>query len=149
MNGKVSIFTMRINQLKKYDMKEQTLPNKATISLDDNQVLTMKMLPKSDINANDATKICEIASQLSGSTIHGNLVDISEMTFMDKAARQVFSSQNKGTVPAVAIVSNSIIHKSIVNMYFTFSKPIIPTKAFDSREKAYEWLVSMIKDGKK
>lgn len=127
-------------------MNETVVPAKAKIWMDDSAILHMQMLPKSNIDAQAAQDICEEAAKISKDAIHCNLVDIRKMTFMNKDARSVFGSQDKSSVLAVAIVNNSMLHKSLVNLYFKFSKPKIPTKVFDDHEKAREWLMEKFKD---
>ncbi len=122
-------------------MKVDQVPNKASISLDNDGILCIKMLPESSILEEDAVEICRVAAVLSGDVIHCNLVDVTEMLFMDKKARAVFGSQRKSTVPAVAIVSNSKIQKSLVNLYLAFSRPSTPTKAFNNVIEARNWLL--------
>lgn len=131
--------------IKTEPMKTDEVPGKAKITLDDAGILTFKMLPKSDINENDAAEIVKVAAGVSGSLMHCNLVDISEMTFMDKKARAVFAGQKKETVKAVAIISNSKLHRSLVNLYMGFSRPTIPTKAFDNSDVARSWLLEKMK----
>lgn len=70
----------------------------------------MKMLLKSDINEDDTQNICKVAAEIAGDVVHCNFVDISEMTFMDKKARAVFSSQKRNSVLCVAIISNLKLH---------------------------------------
>ena len=125
-------------------MVEKEISGKAKISMDGSRILTIKMLPKSDICEEDAVEISKVAAEISQDVVHCNLVDVSEMTFMDKKARAAFAGTKKDTVLAVAIVSNSKIHRSLVNLYFGFSKPIIPTKAFDNAEKARAWLLNKL-----
>lgn len=126
-------------------MSTKEIPGKASVTLDDQGILTMKMMPKSDINEKDAEDICAAAAEISADIIHCNLVDISEMTFMDKKARAVFAGQKKSSVLGVAIISNSKLHRSLVNLYMGFSRPTIPTKAFDDKEKARSWLLQKLK----
>lgn len=126
-------------------MKEVFRTEKAEIWFEENRILNMKMLPKADIDAQAAEEICKLASEVSRDRIHCNLVDIRLMTFMNNAARAVFGSQDKSTVKAVAIVNNSILHKSLVNLYFKFNKPKIPTKVFDNEEKAKDWLLEFLR----
>ena len=83
----------------------------------------------------------KVAAEVSGDKVHCNLVDISEMSFMGSDARAVFAGQRKSTVPAVAIVNKSKFRTSFVNLYVKFSRPSIPTKAFDYFEEVEEWLL--------
>ena len=63
------------------------------------------------------------------------------MTFINRAARDVFGGHDKSTVLAVAVISDSIMHKSLLNLYFKFNKPKIPTKVFDKVDKGRAWLL--------
>ncbi|MDA3894458.1 MAG: hypothetical protein PF517_22580 [Salinivirgaceae bacterium] len=126
-------------------MKSKEVPGKAKITMDEMGILTMEMMPKSDIKEDDAIEMCKAAAEVSGDVIHCNLIDIRKMTFMDKKARAVFASQKKSTVLAVAIISNSKIHRSLVNLYMGVSRPTIPTKAFDSSDKSREWVLEKLK----
>lgn len=126
-------------------MNKQNVNKKAELWMDEDRVLYFKMLPKADIRAEDAAEMCKVGANISKDVIHGNLVDISEMTFMDKKARAVFAGQEKSTVKGVAIVSHSAIQKSIINLYFNFSKPTIPTRVFKTQNEAKKWLLDQMK----
>lgn len=121
-------------------MKSITLENVAEITYHDDSILIMRMNDKSNIDIEAARKIGEAASELSGDTIHANMVDIRGMTFMSSEARKYFGSQNKDTVKAVAVVSNSALHKPLINLYLKFSRPSLPTRFFDDEESAKAWL---------
>lgn len=136
---------MKTLYIKNNVMSSKEIAGKATVTLDAEGILTFKMHPKSDINENDAFEIVKIASEVAGDVKHCNLVDISEMTFMDKKARAVFASQKKDSVLGVAIISNSKLNRSLVNLYMGFSRPTIPTKAFDDKLKARNWLLEKLK----
>lgn len=125
-------------------MTKSIIDNKAELWMDEDSILFFKMLPKSNIEEADAIEICKVASEISGTIVHCNLVDISEMTFMDKKARSVFGGQEKATVKAVGIVSNSKFQKALVNIYYNFSKPSIPTKFFTTQTEAKNWLITQL-----
>ena len=120
--------------------KTENLEGTATIKLDDDGILSMKMAPKSNIDLDAAKKIAEAASKLSGDTIHANLVDIRDMTFMSSDARKHFGGQDKSTVKAVAVLANNTLNRPLVNLYLKFSSPKLPTRFFDDEEKARSWL---------
>lgn len=125
-------------------MEQKELQGKALITFQDNGILIFKMLPKSDIQPDDAREMVKIAADMSGDKIHCNLVDISDMSFMGGDARAVFAGQRKSTVPAVAIVNKSKLRNSFVNLYMKFSRPTIPTKAFEDVEVASKWLLTQM-----
>ena len=102
------------------------------------------MLPKSDIDESAAVDICKVISEIAQDVVRCNLADVRLMTFMNRAARAVFGGQDKSTVLAVAVISDSIMHKSLLNLYFKFNKPKIPTKVFDKVDKGRAWLLEYL-----
>ena len=126
-------------------MEQRVVPGKATITHQDNNIIIIKMLPLSEIHPIDAREIVKVASEMSGDKVHCILTDVSEMTFVGGDARAVFAEQEKSTIPAVAIVNRSKFRISFVNLYLKFTRPIIPTRAFESVETASEWLLEQMK----
>lgn len=108
--------------------------------LDDENILTMRMAEKSNIDIESAKIISERVGELTGDVIHSNLADISKMTFMSGEARKHFGKVDKSTVKAVAIVANTSFQTPLINLYLKFSRPSIPTKIFDSEAEARTWL---------
>lgn len=49
-------------------------------------------------------------------------------------------SGNKNTI-ADALLISSLPHKLMANFYMKFNKPVKPTKIFNSRDKAVQWLL--------
>ncbi|MBN1950125.1 MAG: STAS/SEC14 domain-containing protein [Bacteroidales bacterium] len=125
-------------------MNKTSLENLVDISYESDDILIMRMHDRSNIDIEQAEKIHAAASELSGDRMHGNLVDIRKMTYMSSEARKYFGKQNKQTVKAVAVISNSAIHKPLVNLYLKFSRPSIPTRFFDTEEAALSWLRSIL-----
>lgn len=123
--------------------KQETIPGKADITLNDNGILELCM-HKTSIDLDDAKKITELIHSMPGDIVHANLVDIRNMAFMSGDARKLFGSQDKKTVKAVAIIINSKLHRPITNLYLKFSRPALPTKMFDDKEEAQSWLLSKL-----
>ncbi|MFQ3579721.1 MAG: hypothetical protein SNJ71_06250 [Bacteroidales bacterium] len=59
---------------------------------------------------------------------------------MTKKARALFTSQKRELVPALAIIMNGFIHKTIINIYFKIGKPLTTSKVFFTETHAREWL---------
>ncbi len=87
-----------------------------------------------------ATAIVKAAGEISGSSVHGNIVDIREMVFMSRDARTYFAKQDKSSVIAIAILMKSLFHNALVNLYLDISGPAIPTKAFEKEIDAIDWI---------
>jgi hypothetical protein len=63
---------------------------------------------------------------------------------ISKEARQLSASKEYSeNVAAVAVIVHHISTKYILELYLKLDKPFSPTKAFNDRAKAYEWLKKM------
>lgn len=118
----------------------RTIPGIATIDIEKENILRIRMLPNSNVDVDAAKAIVKAASELSGTSRHANLIDIREMVFMSREARAYFGSQERKNVVAIAILMNSIFHNVLANLYFKFNKPRILTKEFDKEVDALDWL---------
>ena len=73
------------------------------------------------------------------------LVDVNQLKSMNKEARDYFAEKGGEGLLAMAVVANSFVSKIVANMFITFSKPKVPTKAFQHRADAIKWLSQFIK----
>jgi len=119
---------------------------KATVDFEEENILKIKILQHASIDLDTAKAIVKAAEEISGSSVHGNIVDIREMVFMSRDARAFFAEQEKSNVIAVAILMKSIFHNTLVNLYFNVSKPAIPTKAFEKEIDAIDWLRKILSE---
>lgn len=133
-----------LNLLCKYDnllMKpSKNIEGKVSINMEEENILNIKMLKNSNIDIDVAKGIVKVASEISGNKKHGNLVDIRDMLFMSREARVYLGEQERKNVVAIAILKNSIFHNALTNIYLKFNRPVIPTKAFDKKIDALDFL---------
>ena len=125
---------------------------KATIDYVEENILKIKILQHASIDLDAAKAIVETAGEISGSSVHGNIIDIREMVFMSRDARGFFAKQDKSSVVAIAIIMKSLFHNALVNLYLDVSRPAIPTKAFEKEIDAIDWLrhkLSKVQNSKK
>lgn len=127
-------------------MVEVIIPGKAKVGYDGKGILEIRMLPKSTIDLKAAIAIVDHALEITQKAVHCNLVDIRDMSYISNEAQKHFADQNNTHVPAVAILMNSAVQKNLTNIYFRFSNPMIPTRAFDNEDKAMEWLQSKLEE---
>jgi hypothetical protein len=123
----------------------RTIPGKATLEIEEGNILRIRMLPNSNIDIDAAKAIVQAAKELSGTTKHANLLDIREMVFISREARAYFASQERKNVVAIAILMNSIFHNVLANLYFKFNKPRILTKEFDKEVDALDWMMEKLR----
>ena len=113
---------------------------KATIDYEEENILMIKILQHASIDLDAAKAIVEAAAEISGSSVHGNIIDIREMVFMSRDARAFFAKQDRSNVVAIAIIMKSLFHNALVNLYLDISRPAIPTKAFEKEIDAIDWI---------
>jgi len=127
----------------------KTIHGKATIYIEEENILYITMLKNSNIDVDTAEEIVKAASDISENSIHGNLVDIREMSFMSREARIYLGQQKRKNVLAIAVLKHSLFHNALANIYMKFNKPRIPTKAFDKKVDAIDWLREKLRENKK
>jgi len=121
-------------------MKNVTKVKGATIEYGNQKILYIKFHCKENIDIEAAKQIIAASTALTGTEIHCNFVDSTELLFMTNEARNYFGQQDKSTVLAIAVLIKSKIQESIGNFYLKFSRPKIPTKLFTNEEEAHQWL---------
>ena len=113
---------------------------KATLDYEEENILKIKILQHASIDLDAAKAIVETAEEISGSSVHGNIIDIRDMVFMSRDARAFFAKQDRSNVVAIAIIMKSLFHNALVNLYLDISRPAIPTKAFEKEIDAIDWI---------
>lgn len=121
---------------------------KAEIKLLKNGILKMTIFPNSNIDLNSAIEITDAAEVISGTKIHAHLIDIRKMMFMSSDARKHFKNLDNPNISATAILIDSMLHKTLVNMYFKFTSPKISTRVFANEKEARAWLNNKMKEAK-
>ena len=68
------------------------------------------------------------------------LADVRQLKLATKEARDYFAKEGVKGMTALAILVGNHLTVITTNLFITFSKPLIPTKAFRTREQALKWL---------
>ena len=63
---------------------------------------------------------------------------------INREARDYLAKQGSDLVIACALLSGSIVHRTIGNFYLTLNKPSIPTKLFTEKAEALNWLQQFV-----
>jgi hypothetical protein len=84
----------------------------------------------------------DVYRQLTGGKPAPLFVDFSQMKSISKEARDYFGKDPRHveTYTAVALVVNNPLSRVLANFFMGINKPIKPTRLFDDRAKAFEWL---------
>ncbi len=97
----------------------------------------------------DAIKTAEAINKIRSAGAWGIIVDIRNNKGISKDARDYYALEK--TFPeriGIALLVDSYFSKVLANFFMGFSKPLIPTCLFNSREEAVEWLTELINQAK-
>lgn len=72
------------------------------------------------------------------------LVDIRYAKLFTKEARDYFAIEGVKGMKALAIVTGGYLTVVTANLFITFSKPLVPTRAFRTQEAALKWLQQFV-----
>jgi hypothetical protein len=112
--------------------------------LSDNIIYTeVKLNAIIDLEA--AKNNTEMVRKLSGEKKYPLLVDLNNIKSITKEARDHFAMKGREPlINSLAMVIKSPISRMIGNYFINLSSPIVPTKLFNSKEKAIKWLTPYI-----
>jgi len=106
----------------------------------DHDVLFVKYV-KRTLDLETAKKVIESRLEYSNGNTYPLFVDISQVKFSTKEARE-YSSHGDALklVSATALWGASELTKMMANFFLASSKPTIPVKFFSKKSNAIEWL---------
>lgn len=104
----------------------------------------MNVLFKKDciVELQDVQEVVEWVGSIGSGKKYLNLMEAESNSEVDAEARAFAASnnQNQYTI-ADGMVMTSQAHRILSNFYMKFNKPVKPTKVFNSRVKAIQWLL--------
>jgi hypothetical protein len=112
----------------------------AEISLHSPGVLLIRFRAGIGLEPGHVAPIVSAARRLAGSTVHGNLVDVRGLLYIEQEAREAFAAERSSTLSAIAILLNSPLHRTLTNVYLAVSRPAVPTRMFTDEAEAIRWL---------
>lgn len=72
------------------------------------------------------------------------LADIRGLKYATKEARDYFAKEGVEGMSALAILMGNYVTVVTANLFISFSKPLVPTRAFRTREAALKWLKQFV-----
>lgn len=97
--------------------------------------------PNAIIELNDAQQNSDAVRQLSNGLRYPLLVNLKEIYYISKEARDHFSMQGRNPgISAIAMLIKSPGSRIIGNFFISLSKPAVPTQLFTEEAKAIKWL---------
>jgi hypothetical protein len=115
------------------------------ICLLNNNIVLNEEQPSSFTTLDDAIHTAECVNQIRQVGSWGIIVDIRKNKGISKEARDYYALEK--TFPeriGIALLIESHFSKILANFFLGFSKPMIPTKLFTSKEEAFIWLTELI-----
>lgn len=111
------------------------------VSLLSEDTLYIDILPDIEFEIKDYNQLMDAALEIGKGKKFYNLINVGEYTTPNHEVRTA-SSSVEGSIYklADAFIINSTPQKIIANFYMMFHKPSVPTRFFNSEEKAIEWL---------
>lgn len=93
------------------------------------------------ISVEDCYAMAKFISQIGRAEKYLFLTEPEQRANIDEAARVLLASEkgNRFTYKN-AILCSSIIHEMIGNFFIRMDNPVVPTKLFNSRDRALDWL---------
>ena len=92
------------------------------------------------VNLDIAKHIVEHRINYSKFTSHLCFVDMRGIRSVTKEARQYLSVEGSAYVIAGALLIDSVLNRTIGNIFLTVNKPAVPVRLFTSKEEAFKWL---------
>ena len=112
-----------------------------TMKIHDNCLIEFKVKKGISLTAEDVWRSRDLSVQYKPNTKFYVLTEAEdEFTPTQDARRAGASKEYSQHVNALAFYSDNMLLKILGNLFITVSRPIVPTKFFDEREKAVEWL---------
>lgn len=118
-----------------------------TVELTEEGIMHIHIKDNADMDLNDALKTMEAMGELGKGKKFPVLIDSGTFINIDKDVK-IFSASKIGNLftLADAIACDSLAQKIIATFYTTNNNPAVPTKVFDDRKEAVQWLKTFLKE---
>jgi hypothetical protein len=117
----------------------------ASIRLTDD-LFRINIKEDAEVGLDDAVEIAKIATELTQNTSVIVLADARLHCSITSEARKYFAEHSvKNRFTAVAVLSDSLPVRILLNFYVNIDRPDVPTKLFSNETEALEWLNSFRK----
>lgn len=110
--------------------------------MEDDGIVRTRVKPGAEIDLKMARENSKAVNSFFTGSKFPLLVDTRAIKSMTRDARQHFTIRNRDShVNRLAIVIKSPVSKVIANFFMGVNKPDVPSKIFNSEEKAITWLI--------
>lgn len=113
----------------------------ASISIDDLGILQIRMNSDMEVTYEEAYGILDFVRTKFPKKRFPHYIELNEFAIPSKDVREFMVSEERVKIAlADAMVLKSLPQKLMGNLYLQINKPKIPTKFFNTKEAALEWL---------
>lgn len=113
----------------------------AKIVIDDLGILQIHMHSDMEVSYEEAYGILDFVRKNFPGKKFPHYIELNEFTIPSKDVREFMVSKERVKIAAAdAMVLKSLPQRLMGNLYLQINKPIIPTKFFNTKEDALEWL---------
>lgn len=119
----------------------------SNVSLRNDGIVEVNLVPEQDFTIENAREISAALFQLGNGKKFPVMIVAGEYTAPTPETRNFVADERSNKyILAEAYVIITLSQKIIGNFYLEYNKPARPTKLFDSKEKATEWLKQFIEN---
>lgn len=117
-----------------------------TVEITEEGIMHIHIKDNADMDLDDAIKTLDAMGELGNGKKFPVLIDSGTFINIDKDVK-IFSASKIGNIYTLAdaIACDSLAQKIIATFYKTTNNPAVPTKIFDDKTEAIQWLKSFIK----
>jgi hypothetical protein len=122
-------------------MQEVNLPRGARYWVEDDGIIHGTESSHTAFKFQDALESIEIIRKLAGGSNVRLLMDISNLSSMERDARAHFArEEHTAWLTAVALIIRSNLSRAIGNLFLGLNKPAVRTRLFTDEDEARAWL---------
>lgn len=115
--------------------------NKTVIKLRSDGIMEFDLKPCDSFLVDDLKEINTVIDLLGDGQVFPRLISVNHFMDFGKDIRAYAASEeSNATTAAVAFVVNLFVLKFVGNFYISFNKPARPTRLFETKAEAVEWL---------
>ena len=96
------------------------------------------------IDLEAAKKIVEDRIKCQQGKAYPAFADCRGLKEINRDGREYLAKQGSNLIKACALLSSSVVHRTIGNFYLSINKPAIPTKLFNEENHALAWLQQFV-----
>jgi hypothetical protein len=128
-----------INKVSKVFMQDRIQTEHVKIWME-RDVIRCTFSDNLELDLNIAKRVVKERMNFSMRQSYACLVDMRNLKFMTKEAREYLAKEGAQYIKAGALITGSPLSNALGNIFLSLNKPNVPTKLFNDEEQAFSWL---------